>query len=77
MTTKTITKQDELTLHTLLFTETSSFSQVLKLGIEKVSPVNLYGRCTKCACPGFQGSDHECTRGGCQHHYDQHSNYYD
>jgi hypothetical protein len=33
----------------------------------------LYGHCTQCSCPGFQGSGYTCTRGGCDHHYDEHS----
>lgn len=32
----------------------------------------LYGPCTLCSCPGFQGSGYSCTRGGCDHHYDSH-----
>ncbi len=33
---------------------------------------NAYGHCTQCSCPGFLGSGYTCTRGGCDHHYDEH-----
>jgi hypothetical protein len=33
---------------------------------------NGYGRCEQCSCPGFLGSGYTCTRGGCDHHYDEH-----
>ena len=34
---------------------------------------SLYGACSQCSCPGYQGSSgYDCTRGGCGHHYDVH-----
>jgi hypothetical protein len=41
--------------------------------IAKLFKLANYGACTLCNCPGFQGSDYTCTRGGCGHHYDSHS----
>lgn len=31
-----------------------------------------YGECSRCSCPGYQGSAYTCQRGGCGHHYDDH-----
>ncbi len=73
MPTRTIVKQDELALQKLLFADTSNFSKVLTLSLENTFPINAYGNCKQCVCPGFQGSSYECTRGGCQHHYDEHN----
>ena len=35
-------------------------------------PAMDYGACSRCSCPGFQGSGYTCLRGGCGHHYDLH-----
>lgn len=44
----------------------------LGLGLAAKKAEAGWGKCSKCSCPGFQGSGYTCTRGGCGHHYDSH-----
>lgn len=51
----------------------ASHTATIRLVHQQTEPKHAYGSCSKCSCPGFQGSStYTCQRGGCGHHYDDH-----